>query len=194
MQVLSVIVIGCCSYIDPVWAEEDPDAWLVRGLVNETLELERTGAEVPWSNANTGNSGLIRVERTYYLPDGTPCRDYVRTTKHRDGDRSTTEGSGCRMANGRWFLDETPSGDPASSPKTPKSIAAKGPGASGAGAARATDTPETEAKTVAVRTADEEPSAKSGEPPEKRTEKWTPPPPPAKPKVPAFTLPSKSEL
>lgn len=188
VRVLCLLVVGSCCSIGPLRAEEDADAWLVKGLVSETLEMERTGAEVPWSNANTGNSGVIRVERTYYQADGTPCRDYVRTTKRWDGGQSTTKGSGCRMTNGRWFLDETQPGEAGPSPKSTGTAAAKGSAPSGAGKS------EADVKTVAARSADEDLGAKSGEPPVERPEKRTPPPPPAKPQAPAFTLPSKSEL
>ena len=188
VRILCLLALGYFCSIGPLWAEEDADAWLVKGLVSETLELERTGAEVPWSNANTGNSGVIRVERTYYLADGTPCRDYVRTTKRWDGSQSTTEGSGCRMANGRWFLDETEPAEAGPAPESVGTAAAKGSAPPGA------SKPEAGVKRAVARAADEDPAAKSGEPRAGRSERWTPPPPPAKPQAPAFTLPAKSEL
>jgi surface antigen len=87
-------------------AQEDPDEAYVGPLINEALENQRTGVEVPWSNPATGSSGTIVVERTFYRDPRTPCRDYRRTVERAGGPVVATEGTGCRIGSGRWSLDE----------------------------------------------------------------------------------------
>ena len=50
----------------------------IRPLLEQTLETEKSGIEIRWSNPGTGHSGKIRVERTFFRDDR-PCRDYLRT-------------------------------------------------------------------------------------------------------------------
>lgn len=89
-----------------VAAQTDPDEEYVGPLINQALESERTGVEVPWTNPATGSSGTIVVERTFYRDPRTPCRDYRRTIERAGGPTVTIEGTGCRIGSGRWSLDE----------------------------------------------------------------------------------------
>lgn len=87
-------------------AQEDPDEAYVGPLINQALESQRTGVEVPWTNPATGSSGTIVVERTFYRDPRTPCRDYRRTVERGGGAPVQIEGTGCRIGSGRWSLDE----------------------------------------------------------------------------------------
>lgn len=182
-------------------ADEDPrDAAVVAAQVKQTLEFERTGTDLPWSNPETGSSGVIRVERTYYLDPETPCRDYIRTTRRPDGEKLTMRGSGCRMGDGRWFLDEALGAEvspPSKSAPAPAPAAAPADPAEPISAAAATArVPKTEPPESAA------PKGKADAPswdkpddaaPHKAV---APAPPRAKPKVlpPHYTLPSRSTL
>ncbi len=91
----------------PLQAQEDAEdkAHLEKRLT-KILEFERTGAEIPWSNPKTGNSGNIQLKRTYFLDPKTPCRDYVRSVDRGEGEPETIRGTGCREATGGWKLTE----------------------------------------------------------------------------------------
>jgi surface antigen len=87
-------------------AQADADEDYVGPLINQALENERSGVEIPWTNPATGSRGIIVIERTFYRDPRTPCRDYRRTIE-RAGARSVAiEGTGCRLGSGRWSLDE----------------------------------------------------------------------------------------
>lgn len=89
--------------------------------INQVLEHEPTGTEVEWHNEATGNSGVIRVLKTYFPEPGAPCRDYERSTRDPGGSEKRVRGTGCRDASGRWNLKEQEdSGAPGSwAPATP---------------------------------------------------------------------------
>jgi 17 kDa outer membrane surface antigen len=99
--------------------------------INQVLEREPTGAEVEWHNEATGNSGVIRVLKTYFPSPDAPCRDYERTTRQPGGGEKVVRGTGCRDASGRWGLKEQEEAAPPEpgswSPATP----AKGSATSG---------------------------------------------------------------
>ncbi len=82
------------------------DIAVIVSTVNEALETARTGTVTPWENAETGSRGSVTIERTYFEPDGTPCRDYVRETEGTPP--IVTSGTGCREERGRWKLTESP--------------------------------------------------------------------------------------
>lgn len=92
-------------------------------LVNQALENERTDVEIPWRNVETGSSGTIVVERTFYRDPNTPCRDYRRTIERSGAPTVVIEGTGCRVQPGRWSLDEqepaTAAATAAETPTTP---------------------------------------------------------------------------
>jgi hypothetical protein len=88
-------------------ATDNPsDAAVFVPLLNETLENERTGRDVPWSNPATARSGVIRVERTFYRCQQ-PCREYLRTITTLGGSNlAEARGTGCRVAKAKWDLQE----------------------------------------------------------------------------------------
>ena len=95
-------------------SENFEDMAYVRQAVQEVLEKFKTGEPYRWSNPDTGNSGVIIAERTFYLDARTPCRDYRRTTEGWGGSKSEVRGTGCRTLQGWWKLNETTSVAPAS--------------------------------------------------------------------------------
>jgi len=103
--VLSIIAV--ISSVEPAAAApEDPrDVAVIIPLLNGTLEIERTGTEVPWLNSVTGRSGMIRIEKTFYRGQQ-PCRDYTRTTKGA-GASFEIRGIGCRIDKMKWEFEET---------------------------------------------------------------------------------------
>jgi hypothetical protein len=78
----------------------------LQARVGQVLERERNGVEVQWLNEATGNSGTIRVLRTFYKDATVPCRDYARTTNQTGAPALLVRGTGCRDASGRWQLKE----------------------------------------------------------------------------------------
>lgn len=86
-------------------AEDVRDVRIVNRTLARTLEKQRSGVPVRWSNPASGHSGEIVVTRTFFQGDGTPCRDYKRTTR---AGRTVTvvRGTGCRTGPGRWSRDE----------------------------------------------------------------------------------------
>jgi surface antigen len=83
-------------------ADED----YVEPLLNQALEAEKTGVELPWSNPDTGSRGIIVIERTFYRDPGTPCRDYRRTLERTGAPVLEIQGTGCRVGPREWALDE----------------------------------------------------------------------------------------
>jgi hypothetical protein len=81
-------------------------------LLNEALERARSGVDVPWSGAAGGAKGIIRIERTFYRGQQ-PCRDFLWTRESEAGDKVETRGTGCRIAKGRWEVDDKPAPPPA---------------------------------------------------------------------------------
>lgn len=195
---LAALFLGLVCLAGAPRAGEDPrDGAVVAALVKQTLEFERTGTDVPWSNPETGSRGVIRVERTYNLDSDTPCRDYTRTTRRPDGERITTRGTGCRMGDGRWFLDEALGADVAPASRAPPAGAPAGRKDETA-AALSPKAPKAEAPAVPARAGEDKAAATGWDKPTGGTaaEVHAPAPPPAKPKVlaPDYTLPSRSAL
>ena len=103
--------------VSPAAASEDfRDIGYVSAVVNKVLEYDRNGTTVPWTNPETGNSGEITVETTYFLDPDTPCRSYRRSTMGTDGKRVEVKGSGCRTPRGVWRLNETADEETAEAP------------------------------------------------------------------------------
>lgn len=201
MARLFVTVLGSALFFaGSVCASEDVrDSPVVTALVKQALEFERSGTDVPWSNPETGNGGVIRVERTYFLNADTPCRDYIRTSERQGGDRTVTKGTGCRMEDGRWLLDEQPAAE--ASPGSKGDSAFANPRGDSkvekAGEARP-KSPEPKALTPPKQDAKGKAAEKNSKSPSGGTEVTaaSPDAPRAKPKIvaPIYTLPSKSEL
>ena len=153
--------------------DEAADRAFLEKQLSKILEFERTGAEVPWSNPKTGNSGKIQLMRTYFLDPKTPCRDYMRTIDAGAGEPTTIRGTGCREATGGWKLteDSKPKRTVKRGGKTGKTAAAK-PGASPKAPASA------KAKPAAAKKAPAKPAkAKAPPPPPKITARMPSEPP-----------------
>lgn len=124
--------------VSPKAQEGAEDKAYLEGRLSKILEFERTGAEIPWSNPKTGNSGNIQLKRTYFLNPNSPCRDYVRSIDTEGGEPETVRGTGCREADGRWKLTED--AEPKRTVKrgpAEKETAAATPGGGGAPSAKA---------------------------------------------------------
>ncbi len=78
----------------------------LQARIGQALEREANGVAVDWLNEATGNSGTIRVLRTFYKDANVPCRDYVRTMRKAGAPDTLVRGTGCREAGGRWQLKE----------------------------------------------------------------------------------------
>jgi hypothetical protein len=121
-------IAAALSSVGPAAAAtpEDPrDVAVIIPLLNGTLEIERTGTEVPWSNSLTGRSGIIRIERTFYRGQQ-PCRDYTRTTRDA-GASFEIRGIGCRIDKMKWQFEEirvnTPAAGSAPTRSDPDAVA-----------------------------------------------------------------------
>lgn len=148
-------------------ADED----YVEPLLNRALEAEKTGVEMPWSNPETGSSGIIVIERTFYRDPRTPCRDYRRTLERAGAAAVEIEGTGCRVGPSEWELDEE---GPAALAATP---------APGAGPAPAPDEPPAP-----------EPARPEAAPPSCPTLSVTPVPCGKPPAVVDYTMPTRTKL
>jgi hypothetical protein len=145
--------------------DDSGDAEFLKPILNLTLEQERRGVDVPWSNPGTGRSGSIRVERTFYRGQQ-PCRDYVRTTA---GASTEVHGTGCRIGKGKWEISET---------RQERSKAASG---------------SSTAPAIASGGSDPSPSAPAPSPSAAKPAA-DPPRPVRKPSPFAFTMPTRSDL
>ena len=182
--------------LGPVLADEDArDRPYVMDQVNQALETQKTEVETRWLNPETGNGGIIVVERTFYRDTGEPCRDYRRTLEQPGAPPLVFLGTGCRVSPARWEIDEMV---PAPTDK-PKTAAAKVPDSAKKTASRqpapAPATKTTPATTTETKSAAVDKSASCLDPAAS-----TPPvtlvkapcgkPPPFA----TYTLPSKAEL
>lgn len=138
-------------------AETPEDAAYVSNRIQEILEFEKTGTVIPWKNPKTKNRGIIKVVRTYYQNPKLPCRDYIRTQELRGDLTMTVQGTGCRIGDERWFLEEQPPlvGDPETAGKPAKKAPVKSETAAKPPVEVKAPTPEEPAKTT-------EPAVKKG--------------------------------
>jgi hypothetical protein len=90
-----------------VSAQPSAEIEFARSIVKARLETERTGTEIEWTNPETGNNGRMRIVETQILDRGLPCRWYEWSVETDAGADISTDGKGCRLANGEWLLEET---------------------------------------------------------------------------------------
>jgi hypothetical protein len=152
-------------------AAQMADEEYVAPLLERALETEKTDVELSWSNPDTGSSGIIVIERTFYRDPGTPCRDYRRTIERAGTPPFEIQGTGCRVGPSEWELDE----------EGPASLAASP--APGAGPAPAPDEPFLP-----------EPARTEAAPPSCPTLSVTPVPCRKPPAVVDYTMPTRTEL
>ena len=67
------------------------------------LNESNDGEVVNWRNPETGNSGIFRPVRSFYLADGRYCRQYRATVSFEKNVRSGA-GMDCRQDNGQWAV------------------------------------------------------------------------------------------
>jgi surface antigen len=67
------------------------------------LNESNDGEVVNWRNPETGNSGIFRPVRSFYLADGRYCRQYRATVSFEKNVRSGA-GMACRQDNGQWAV------------------------------------------------------------------------------------------
>jgi len=202
-----VALFGLLSIAPAVLAaEDDSDTSYVLPLVHQALETEKTDVEIPWSNPETGNRGIIVVERTFYR-DEQPCRDYRRTVQGPGSPPVVIEGTGCRIGRGRWELDEEPPKEMSRAKEPPKTVSER-PATSvqpAAGPAPEQPGPERSARPAAQPSASgaaeaaAEPEAAAAEPeaasePEDAADAAPEAAPPKPPPFPDYTMPSAASL
>lgn len=187
------VALGATGLFNDAAAEpagDARDAPYIAGVLNEVLERQRTNVEVPWTNPETGNRGLIVVERTFYRDPRTPCREYRRSVQWEGASERWLRGTGCRVGTALWTVEES-----AVSASPPASSAA----APAAPAAAPAPPPSPPARTAGA-------GAAESEPPRRRAAERPPPAAPRsapedarktkpeekQPKMPEYTLPSKT--
>jgi len=74
-----------------------------KDAANLSLGHAPTGKVHRWTNPESGNSGVIRSTSTAYSSNGMVCRPYRSTVTLKDKITST-DGTACQMANGRWQI------------------------------------------------------------------------------------------
>jgi surface antigen len=80
------------------------DMELIRRAAEPLFSAETAGAQTRWANAESGNSGAIRLRRIYELK-GLSCRQLLYTTKYRAETKpSATTLDWCRLPSGEWKL------------------------------------------------------------------------------------------
>ncbi len=89
-------------------AEDLEDIAYVKDRIPKILEFEQTGTKIPWRNPETGNGGIVMVERTYFTDPKTPCRDFILTLDAGEAAPLTAQGTGCRTGQGKWQLSDEP--------------------------------------------------------------------------------------
>lgn len=178
-------------------AEDEGDAAYVHPLVNQALETEKTDVEIPWANPETGNRGVIVVERTFYR-DEQPCREYRRSVSRPGSATLVIEGVGCRVGAGRWELEEEPAAEaselkpdavePAAGParEQPEQSARGAAQPSASGTEAATETNAASETEGAPEKAAAEPPARAEDTPEAA--------PPEPPPFPDYTMPTPASL
>jgi surface antigen len=138
LSALAAAVLWIGAFVAPhdLAAQADADEEYVGPLLNQALETEKSGLEIPWRNPATGSNGIIVIERTFYRDPATPCRDYRRTLERAGAPKVEIQGTGCRIDRDRWSLDEPGA----------KSVAATAPaaGTSPSGTPHATQPPDVE--------------------------------------------------
>ena len=103
-------------------AADVSDADYLSDVMNQRLESQRTGGEVPWLNPSTGNGGIVIVLSTDESDPQRPCRSYRYTIVDPSAPTIIVEGNACRVAVSIWQRSEaavslTLAPDPA--PSTP---------------------------------------------------------------------------
>ena len=89
-------------------ADDASDTDYLADVMNQRLETQRNGVEVPWLNPSTGNGGIVVILRTDDSDPQRPCRTYRRTTERPSEPTVVVEGNACRIAPLLWQRSEAP--------------------------------------------------------------------------------------
>lgn len=82
-------------------ALDERDRAAAQDAFYESLEYNPDGEASPWHNPNTGHSGYVMPEYTYYNELGQPCRDFTHVIRV-DSQDDIISGAACRQENGEW--------------------------------------------------------------------------------------------
>lgn len=69
----------------------------------QTLESKPDGAVGSWQNPNSGHSGTVTPQKTYFQNDGSPCREFTQTV-YIGGKSEEAYGTACRQPDGSWKI------------------------------------------------------------------------------------------
>lgn len=94
----------------PAYATElSQEQVLAMPSVQNVLETQKTGERVKLSKFADGNLGLMTVEKTFYLSEDKPCRNFSLIYKLESNlSLSRMRSSACRSVAGVWELHERP--------------------------------------------------------------------------------------
>jgi anti-sigma factor RsiW len=71
-------------------------------VLHRTLERERSGTSVAWTDPDSKSEVTVEPLRTYRAADHTFCREYRETVAIPSAPAHTGYGLACRTAGGRW--------------------------------------------------------------------------------------------
>lgn len=71
----------------------------------QALETAQPGQSLPWSNPQSGNSGVITPSNYYQTASGQYCREYTQTIRV-GGQTKQGYGVACRQPDGSWQIQE----------------------------------------------------------------------------------------
>jgi len=71
-------------------------------VLHRTLERERSGTSVAWTDPDSKSEVTVEPLRTYRAADRTFCREYRETVATPRAPAHTGYGLACRTAEGRW--------------------------------------------------------------------------------------------
>lgn len=79
------------------------DAAYYNRTTQRALETAPTGQAMPWSNPQSGNSGVVIPQAPYQLADGSYCREYQQRIVV-GGQTQSGYGKACRQPDGSWKI------------------------------------------------------------------------------------------
>ncbi len=71
----------------------------------QALETAQPGQALPWSNPQSGNSGVVTPLNYYQTAQGQYCREYNQTVTV-GGKKQSAYGKACRQPDGSWKIVE----------------------------------------------------------------------------------------
>ncbi|MFZ5427948.1 MAG: RT0821/Lpp0805 family surface protein [Thermodesulfobacteriota bacterium] len=94
------VIIGAAAggYLGSLWDDYD------RRQASYALENNPDRRPATWRNPNTNSNATVTPTRTYYEPDGSPCREFTQTI-YIDGKKEVGRGTACRQADGTWRVN-----------------------------------------------------------------------------------------